>query len=179
MSSRFTIRRTQPTDVAAIEQLYRLVAAPPGGLAREPDEITTDYIANFVRRGTTDGLGFVAMGAAGSPGDGLPAGEIHCYPIGPRTFAHVLGELTVAVHPGWQGQGVGRALFSALLAEVERNRPQVTRVELIARESNGRAIGLYESLGFKREGRLEGRVRRPGDGVIEADIPMAWHRPRR
>jgi putative acetyltransferase len=50
-------------------------------------------------------------------------------------------------------------------------------VELIARESNARAIGLYESLGFRREGRLEGRVRRP-DGVVEADIPMAWVRIR-
>jgi putative acetyltransferase len=119
----------------------------------------------------------VAVPADAGPGPATLAGELHAYPPGPRTFAHVLGELTVAVHPDWQGRGVGRALFAALLSEVERNRPQVTRVELIARESNARAIGLYESLGFRREGRLEGRVRRP-DGVVEADIPMAWVRIR-
>jgi len=171
----FSIRRTAASDAAAIEQLYRLVAAPPGGLAREPDEISTEYIGQFVRRATTDGLGFLAVSADGA--NGLPAGELHCYPPGPRTFGHVLGDLTVAVHPAWQGRGVGRALFKALLDEVIRNRPAVSRIELVARESNDRAIGLYESLGFRREGRLEGRVRRT-DGVIEADIPLAWHRPR-
>jgi putative acetyltransferase len=170
----FEIRRTRASDTAGIEQLYRLVAAPPGGLAREPDEITSDYIVQFVRRATTDGIGFLA--APDDANDGLPAGELHCYPPGPRTFAHVLGDLTVAVHPAWQGRGVGRALFKALLDEVIRNRPGVSRIELVARESNDRAIGLYESLGFRREGRLEGRVRRT-DGVIEADIPLAWHRP--
>ncbi|MEO8029892.1 MAG: N-acetyltransferase [Gemmatimonadota bacterium] len=169
----FSIRPTQPSDATAIDRLYRLVAAPPGGLARDPDEITSDYIAAFVRHATTDGLGFLAVPADSA--DPSLAGELHCYPDGPRTFGHVLGNLTVAVHPAWQGKGVGRALFVALLEEVERNRPGVTRVELVARESNARAIGLYESLGFRREGCLEGRVRRP-DGVIEADIPLAWHR---
>jgi putative acetyltransferase len=135
------------------------------------------YVNAFLARAVSDGIGLVAVPADAGPGPATLAGELHAYPPGPRTFAHVLGELTVAVHPDWQGRGVGRALFAALLSEVERNRPQVTRVELIARESNARAIGLYESLGFRREGRLEGRVRRP-DGVVEADIPMAWVRIR-
>ena len=150
------------------------MAAPPGGLARESDEISPRYVHGFLDRALEDGVALLAVPL--EPSHAVPlAGELHCYRMGPRSFAHVLGELTVAVHPRWQGRGVGRALFKALLEEVEQNRPGIARVELIARESNERAIHLYETLGFRREGRLEGRVRRP-DGVIEADIPMAWHR---
>jgi RimJ/RimL family protein N-acetyltransferase len=47
---------------------------------------------------------------------------------------------------------------------------------LLVRESNHRAIALYEKLGFQQEGRLLGRVSiMPGQ--FEADIPMAWHAP--
>lgn len=171
----FAVRPSTAADADAILRLYREVAAPPGGLARDADEILPAYIQGFLARATTDGVGVVAVPAQSEPGTVALAGELHAYPAGPRAFAHVLGELTVAVHPDWQGRGVGRALFAALLSEVRQHRPLITRVELIARESNARAIGLYESLGFRPEGRLERRVRRP-DGVVEADIPMAWLR---
>lgn len=66
-------------------------------------------------------------------------------------------------------------LFSALLSEVEQNHLQILRVELLARESNQRAIRFYESLGFHLEGRLEKRIRSV-DGGFEADLSMAWLR---
>ena len=84
------------------------------------------------------------------------AGEVHAYRSELRIFSHVLGELTVAVHPGAQGQGLGRQLFVRLLDVVRREHPDVTRVELITQESNHRALRLYEGVGFQREGRLAG-----------------------
>jgi putative acetyltransferase len=84
------------------------------------------------------------------------------------------------VHPAQHGRGIGRALLAELLRRVSETRPDILRVELIARESNRRAIALYERLGFRREGRLEARIR--SSGGIEADIPMGWLRtdgPRR
>lgn len=93
-----------------------------------------------------------------------------------RTAAEVtLDYVTVAVHPDAQGQGIGRMLFIWLLDDVRRNHADILRVELVTQESNVRALRLYESLGFVREGRLEGRIRNLTGGV-EADIPMAWHR---
>ena len=50
------------------------------------------------------------------------------------------------------------------------------RVELISRESNLKAISLYESLGFTREGKLDRRIRN-NKNELEADIPMAWFNP--
>jgi ribosomal protein S18 acetylase RimI-like enzyme len=47
---------------------------------------------------------------------------------------------------------------------------------LIARESNQKAIDLYQSMGFLIEGRLEMRIKSL-DGHYEADIPMGWQNP--
>jgi putative acetyltransferase len=109
--------------------------------------------------------------------EGLPglAGEVHAYRSELAVFRHVLGELTVAVHPGAQGQGIGRRLFQRLLDLVTREHPDVTRVELVTQETNLRALRLYEGMGFIREGRLAGRIRAP-DGSLDADIPLAWFR---
>jgi putative acetyltransferase len=104
--------------------------------------------------------------------DGELNGEIHAARIGPRQFAHVLTDLTIAVHPRAQGKGVGSQLFHALFGAAARFNPPVTRVELMARSRNGGAIRLYQRLGFRIEGRFTNRVRLP-DGRIEDDIAMA------
>ena len=164
------IRRSSPTDVDGIVALYRAVGRAGGGLARAPDEITRGYVRDFLEAALAGGIALVATDQ-----DDEIVAEIHTRPLGPRSFSHVLGDLTVAVHPSCQGRGLGRRIFSELLGIVMRDMPEVLRVELKSRESNAHAIAMYESLGFKREGRMENRVRLP-DGSLEADIPMAWQR---
>lgn len=153
-----------------ILDLYRLVARLSGNLARTSDEISPEYVKNFLKRSQETGVSLIAF-------EGMNiVGEIHAYKLEPKVFSHVLCELTIAVHPDSQGKGLGRALFLAFLSEIRTKRPDILRVELIARESNQRAIQLYKSLGFKEEGRLEKRID-SGDGTFEADIPMAWINP--
>lgn len=163
------LRLSTDADFDGILALYRAVAAVEGGLARAADEVTPQYVAGNLRAARERGLALVAVD------DGQIVGELHASRPEPRVFAHVLGDLTVAVHPRCQGRGIGRALFGALLDEVRERRPEILRIELIARESNARALALYESLGFVREGRLRGRIRGVG-GRFEDDIPMAWCR---
>ena len=165
------IRQARSGDLAAIVALYRAAAATPGGIARVESEVSTAYVARFLAESLRTGIALVASDAT----SGSVVGELHCHALGPACFAHLLGELTVAVHPSAQGRGVGRGLFAELLRRVRDDRPDVTRIELVARESNARAIALYESIGFVREGRLEGRIA-GRDGGVEADIPMAWRR---
>ncbi len=168
---RTTIRAGRSDDTAAIRALYQAVGETPGGIARSPDEVTADYVDGFVSRSLARGVILVAEleGLAGL------AAELHTYRSELRIFAHVLGELTVAVHPAAQGRGLGRRLFEVLLDTVRQDHPEVTRVELITQESNHRALRLYEGVGFRREGRLAARIRNP-DGTLDADIPLAWFR---
>ncbi|HVJ63025.1 MAG TPA: GNAT family N-acetyltransferase [Tahibacter sp.] len=169
----YAIESARADDAPALLALYRAVAAIEGGLARSADEITPGYIEGFLGEALAHGYSLVAR----LP-DGTLAGEIHTYPMGPKKFAHVLGELTIAVHPAHQGAGVGRALFRRLIDIVAHERPDILRVELAAQESNARAIRFYESLGFVVEGRMTSRIASVGGGS-EADIPMAWLRPAR
>mgnify|MGYP000423308628 CR=1 FL=1 len=157
-------------DVEGIKAMYLEVARVLGGLARKESEITNEYIENWTSKSLKNGLWMVAEDSTKSL-----VGSIHAYPLEPIVFCHVLTELTIAVHPLSQGRGVGKWLFQHFLEEVRINCPSILRVELIARESNQKAIRLYESLGFQQEGRFMGRIKSVGNG-FESDIPMAWLR---
>jgi len=61
------------------------------------------------------------------------------------------------------------------MRRVKEDRTDILRVELIARESNKKAIEFYEKLGFVIEGRFARRIASVGGG-FEDDIPMAWSR---
>ena len=150
----------------AVVALYRAAAAS-GGLARRPDEIDATTVRPFLERAARDGV----SRAVWTPGGALAA-EIHALRMAPAQFQHVLTDLTVAVHPDWQGKGLGSLLFQALIAAARELRPAITRIELMAREGNEGAIRLYQRLGFKIEGRFAGRVHLP-DGTVEDDIAMA------
>lgn len=159
------IRPLSLRDVDALVAMHRATAAAPGGLARTPQEIDAAYVSGFVAKAASGGV------ALGAWSDGALAGEIHAARMGIAQFAHVLTDLTVAVHPDWQGKGVGSRLFQAMFEAAANLKPRVERIELMAREGNADAIRLYERLGFKVEGRFPGRVRLP-DGSVEADIAM-------
>ena len=162
------IKVSSSNEQDAVVSLYQRVAETPGGLARLRDEVTPDYVTGFLDRAHASGLSLIAVD------DGQVIGEIHAHSPGLFCFSHVWSDLTIAVDPSAQGRGVGRALFAAFMDEV-RAHSEVDRVELIARESNQRAIAFYETLGFRQEGRFEARIRNVDDS-IEADIPMAWLR---
>jgi len=169
MKDEYRLRAGDQADAAGIHALYLRVAQEPGGLARLEREVTREYVDGFLAGALERGMAFVA-----ESGEGI-VGEIHACSPGLYCFSHVLGDLTIAVDPAVQGRGVGRALFARFMQAVTQQRPDILRVELIARESNDRAIRFYETLGFVREGTFSGRIRNL-DGSYEADIPMAWIR---
>ena len=151
----------------AVVALYRAAAGGNGGLARRPEEIDAASVRPFLEGAARNGV----SRAAWAP-DGTLAGEIHALRMAPAQFNHVLTDLTVAVHPTWQGKGVGSLLFMALIEAARQMTPPIERIELMAREGNEGAIRLYERIGFVKEGRFAGRVHLP-DGTVEADIAMA------
>jgi ribosomal protein S18 acetylase RimI-like enzyme len=83
--------------------------------------------------------------------------------------AHVLEINGVAVHPAAAGQGVGRALVEAAVAEATRRGAQ--KVSLRVLGSNAVARRLYARCGFVEEGVL--RAEFMLDGVLVDDVLMA------
>ncbi|ESQ75594.1 GNAT family N-acetyltransferase [Asticcacaulis sp. AC402] len=158
------IRRSTLNDLDGITTMYRAAAAS-GGLARKPEEITATYVAGFLNQATQTGLSLLVMA------DGRVVGEIHGWPMPQSQFAHVFGDLTIAIHPQFQGQGLGRALFAALITEIESGLKHIRRVELGCRASNLRALALYHGLGFVVEGRLKNRIYDEA-GFYEDDLVM-------
>jgi RimJ/RimL family protein N-acetyltransferase len=84
-----------------------------------------------------------------------------------------VGELGVSVARAWRGQGVGRALMESAIAAA-RTSPELARLSLRVFSSNAPALRLYESLGFKVEGRRPGhlRVRGREDDLILMGLPL-------
>ena len=169
----FTVRHANPSDFDKILGLYKKVAEERIGIARSPEEISISYIENFMQHSAESGIELVIDHPASTT---EIIAEIHCYQLGPSIFKHVLSELTIAVHPDFQGQGLGKTIFGGLLSFITGNRPDILRVELFTQESNQRAQALYKKLGFIAEGRFLNRVSGQNN-ILEADIPMAWFNP--
>jgi ribosomal protein S18 acetylase RimI-like enzyme len=161
----FKIRLAKSEDLSQIEKLYKAVAAKGDGIAREENEITGEYVKDFMSCAKERGIEIVAEQ------EGIILAEIHCYRPHPKVFHHILSDLTIAVHPAHQQKGIGRLIFRELLGKVAE-MADIKRVELIVRESNKKAINFYKSLGFQVEGRMENRIN--VSGSFEADIPMAY-----
>jgi len=172
-TTNYFIRISTFEDVESILELYKRVSESTVGLARTESEITREYVQQFTEKSIRSGIQLVMVDRNDVQ---KVIAEIHCYKLEPSVFAHIFSELTIAVCPDHQGQKLGRTLFQALLDFVQEKREDILRVELIARESNTKAIHLYESLGFVKEGRLRNRIRL-GENFFEADIPMAWFNP--
>lgn len=163
------IRLVAATDAAQLLELYQAVARQGGGIARVESEVTMPYIQYLLQTVLARGIGIVALF------DDRIVAEVHCSRSELSVFRHMLTDLTIAVHPEFQNRGLGRQVFQYLLDHVSQHRPDILRVELITREGNQRAIALYKRLGFREEGRMEGRIMLP-DG-LDADVPMAWFNP--
>jgi putative acetyltransferase len=122
-----TVRRATVADRDAILAVHRAAAVTPGALARTPEEVTP---ANAEAAIAAD-VCLVAVDA-----DGTVCGEIHAKRETIALFAHVLGGLTVAVRPDYQGRGVGSKLFEMLIAWARSAEPEVVRIELAAGAGN-------------------------------------------
>lgn len=166
-----SIRNARPEDAPLLAAAERAIARVPGMLASRPDEIDDDAVRRTIvaleERG--DGMYLVAER------EGTIVGHAFLEALSLAVTSHVV-RLTIAVHEGHQGQGVGRALMNELLRWA-RSNPRVEKVELQVRSSNDRALALYRSLGFVEEGRKTRRLKIGPDMYID-DLYMAlWVGP--
>ena len=159
------IRAATVDDAGALWEAESATAAVPGHLAPRPEEISIPSVLARIRDASRAGCFLVGES------DGRILGHVVLEPMGLIAVQHV-DRLTLVVHPGETGRGVG----TALLQHIQRwaaFRPGLHKIELNVRATNAAAIRLYTRLGFQEEGRLRHRIRLP-DGAFIDDILMAW-----
>jgi ribosomal protein S18 acetylase RimI-like enzyme len=159
------IRRATPEDAAALWQAEVETARTPGRLVSRPDELVLDAFVAKLREHSAAGSYVVAEDGGTIVGHAV----VERMPL--VALRHVT-RLTVVVHPGHTGRGIGTALIQHLQRWAS-NEPDVEKIELLVRSSNPGAIKLYRRLGFVEEGLLKNRVRLP-DGALVDDVTMAW-----
>ena len=140
-------------DTVAREKHYLAFLEAP------PLEETTAWVRTGVKRGFPH---FVAL-----VGEQV-VGWCDISPIPRPVHAHC-GVLGIGVLAEYRRKGIGMALMLAALGEAREMG--LTRVELTVRERNTNATALYESLGFRHEGRKRNAVR--VDGAYENLLGMA------
>jgi len=146
------IRPATPEDAEALAQAeHDTAAAQEGLLAARPGEIPAEAFRAKIEALTGRGLYVVAEE------DGRPVGHLLLDPMGLASVRHVV-QLTIVVHPGHTGRGLGRALMEHAI-EWARNTAGVEKIELRVRATNPRALALYASLGFVEEGRMKDRIK--------------------
>jgi ribosomal protein S18 acetylase RimI-like enzyme len=160
------IQAARTQDAPTLAAAERAIAQIPGRLASRPDELHDEaFRAKIDKLSDSDqGLYLVAEQ------DGRIVGHALVESLELATTAHVV-RLTIAVHEGFQGKGIGTTLMRELIRWSTAS-PKVEKIELQVRSSNQRAIALYRSLGFIEEGRKTKRLKLGPNEYLD-DVYMA------
>lgn len=81
-------------------------------------------------------------------------------------IAHLVGMMVADTH---RGRGIGRALLAGAIARLQATSG-VAQLTLSVTASNRAAVGLYESVGFHRYGRLPDAIRLPDGTRLDKDL---------
>jgi putative acetyltransferase len=93
-------------------------------------------------------------------------------PLSLAVTSHVV-VLTIAIHEGHQGRGLGKLLLTHLI-EWAKSNPAIERIELRVRSANKSAIGLYEKMGFVEEGRMVKRIKIAPGRYLDDIVMALW-----
>lgn len=162
------IRSARREDAETLAEAQRVIARTPGRLASTPAELhDTSFRERIERLAESDHGRFIVAEAGGEL-----VGHAILEPLKLAVTAHVV-DLTMAVHEGYQGRGIGKRLLAHLL-DWARASPKVERVELRVRSSNANAIALYRKLGFVEEGRMVKRLKLGPDRYLDDLVMGLW-----
>ncbi len=165
MAEQLEIREARPEDAEPIAAAEHETAATRGLLNALPGEIPLPAFQSKIEALAEhpDGLYLVGENAAGL------AGHLLLDPMPLAQNSHVC-TLTIVVHPGHTGRGVGDALLNHAIRWARQN-PRLEKIELRVRAGNQRAIRLYERCGFELEGHTRRRLKYGAD-EYEDDLMM-------
>lgn len=151
------IRRMTLSDLPGVLEVERACFSEPWSEKVYRATLLLDYTSYYVAEITEEGLSplFEEAGFSGSRIIGT---------IGLKNIAGE-GEVTnVAVLPSWRGYGVAGRLMEKLLSDAGEDGLDTFTLEV--RAGNQPAIRLYESFGFRAEGRRRDFYERPREDAL-------------
>jgi RimJ/RimL family protein N-acetyltransferase len=166
-----TIRDAKANDGAVIAQAQQDIALTPGILVARPSELHTTRIVDQIFQLTASSRAKYIVAESG----GKVIGHAWLEPVQFESLNHIV-RLTLVTHKGWERQGVGQQMLSALL-DWAKAGTTVHRIEALTRATNAAAITLWKKNGFVEEGRLRERIRLPQGGWID-DVILSLLIPR-
>ena len=138
-----TIEPIRPDQIAAFNHAVDVVARERKYLSfleGPPLAMTREFVLNNITKGHPQ---FVALS------QGEVIGWCDVVPLTRPIHAHT-GVLGIGLMPAFRGKGLGKRLIEMTLPAARRFG--LSRIELTVHADNGRAVGLYERVGFQREG---------------------------
>lgn len=165
MTDGLVIEVARPRDAAEVNALHLRVLAEGGWFITEPNEFAgsaeqkAQQIHDLER--SPNSLFLVARQHGDLVGFLTLSGGVL------RRMRHT-SKLEIMVDKQARGRGVGRALMRAAIAWA-RKSPLVQKIGLNVFADNERAVALYESLGFQREGHRQREYKMP-DGTFRDDL---------
>lgn len=149
------IRRTEPADYEAVQRIHSQPRAVWGTL-----QLPFPSAEIWRKRLAEQDESRFGLSACV---DDTVVGTLGLHVPRPARRRHA-GEIGMAVHDDWHGQGVGYALLRAAIELADRWL-DLKRLELTVYTDNAPAIGLYRKFGFEVEGTLRRYSFRDGEHV--------------
>jgi ribosomal protein S18 acetylase RimI-like enzyme len=142
----FTLRRLEPNDEAILyEMLYQAIFVPEGGEPPAREIVYQPQLSKYVKDfGKVSDRGYVAFDNK----EPIGATWLRLLSRDNKGYGYVndeTPELTIAVMPGYQGQGIGTALLEHLFKEAKENYQSISLS--VWRENP--VYRLYQRLGFE------------------------------
>lgn len=155
------IRHADVRDAAGLVALASVVAAEPEGwLIADGGWRSVSEERRYLRAVRRSDHAAVLVAER----DGELAGRLSIS-RDPHPASRHVADVGLLVGKPWRRQGIGRGLMVA--AEEWARAHRIRKIELHVFPHNVAGIGLYDSLGYVREGLRRGHYRR-GDGFVDA-----------
>ncbi len=165
--SSLTLRSPNEADAEGMLAYLRKTAGETDHLLRTPEEVTlTKDEEKAYLRGVLDSPRSMMVCAFRGP---EPIGCVSFRPVGDRQRVRHRAECGIALCRDFWGLGLGSLLMREMLREA--GNASYEQMELTVYADNGRAIRLYERLGFRVWGRRLNACKMP-DGDCRDDLLM-------
>jgi len=147
MSAYFIRPLTEEDEAFLWEMLYHALYVPAGQAPFPREMVNEPEISKYVLRWGKEGdQGFVAVDRSTS--DPVGAAWFRVFTAENKGYGYVddeTPELSMAVLPGYRGQGIGSDLLRHLIAAAQRQYPALS----LSVSSENPAVRLYQRLGFE------------------------------